>query len=64
MELEAENVADGGAVGGVGAQQRHEETVLVRTALEALQDDVQHTVWIQVESTCIAYVNMLRAKPV
>ena len=52
MKLEAKYMADGVSVGGVGSQQWHVEVVLFRTTLETLQNDVQHTIRVQIETAC------------
>lgn len=53
FELEAEDVAQGLVLTHVRLDQRDEELVLVWTALVHFQNDVQHTVRVQVETSCI-----------
>ena len=50
--FEAEDVADGMTVGRVQPQQRHVKLLLLQVALEALENDVQSAVRVQVEATC------------
>ena len=51
-EFEAQHFAQCQRVGHVGTDQRHEEpAVQMRTAFEGFQEDVQHSVGIQVEAS-------------
>lgn len=52
FELEAQDVAQRLVLTHVRLDQRDEELVLVRTALVHFQNDVQHAVWVQVETSC------------
>lgn len=52
LELEAEDVAQGLLLTHVRLDQRDEELVLVRTALVHFQNDVQHAIRVQVETSC------------
>ena len=52
MELEAEDVYEGVPLTGVVMEKREEELVLLQVALKCLQDNVQHSVRIKVETTC------------
>lgn len=52
FELEAQDVAQGLVLTHVRLDQRDEELVLVRTALVHFQNDVQHAVRVQVETSC------------
>merc|ERR1719376_878502 len=49
LELESQELVEGLLVRRVVSQQRHEKLVLVQLTLEALQDDVQDAVGVQVE---------------
>lgn len=61
FKLEAEDVAQGLVLAHVGLNQRYEELILVRTAFIHLQNDVQHTVWVQVEASCTKTVHCFKA---
>lgn len=52
LELEAEDVAQGLVLAHVGLYERNEELVLVWTTFVHLQNDVQHSVRVQVEASC------------
>ncbi len=52
MELEAEDVNKGVLFTGVVVEKREEELVLIQVALKCLQDNIQHSVRINVETTC------------
>lgn len=52
LEFEAEDVAQGLVLAHVGLYERYEELVLVWTAFVHLQNDVQHSVWVQVKASC------------
>ncbi len=52
VELEAEDVYEGVPLTGVVMEKREEELVLLQVALKCLQDNVQHSVRIKVETTC------------
>lgn len=52
FELETKDVAQGLVLTHVWLDQRDEELVLVWTALVHFQNYVQHTVWVQVETSC------------
>ena len=57
MELESDDVAEGVAVGRVAAQQGNKHgRRLPRATLKRLEDDVEHSVWIEVEAACAARV--------
>lgn len=46
----SQNLANDVSVGHVRFQQRNEEVVLLRARFERLQDDVQHTIRVQIET--------------
>lgn len=52
FEFKAKYVAKRERFTHVGLNQRQEELVLISSALVHLQDYVQHTVWVQVETSC------------
>ena len=49
LELEAQEFVQGLLVWGVVPEEINEKVVLVQLALEALQDNVQHPVGVQIE---------------
>lgn len=51
LELEAKHVAEGLVLAHVGLDKRDEELIVIRATLVHLQDDVQHTVWVQIETS-------------
>lgn len=51
LELEAKHVAQGLMLAHVGLDERNEKLILVRATFIHLQNDVQHTVWVQIETS-------------
>ena len=52
FELKAQDVAKSEWLTHVGLDERQEELILVRSTLVHLQDDVQNTIRVQVETSC------------
>ena len=52
MIFEAEDVAECFAVGGVSSEEWHEEVFLLCVAVEALQEDVERSIRVEIEATC------------